>query len=268
MKKRAPIFILSIFLSIILNLSKAYAEKFDINNIPKNLKFCDDEETWPPFILYSIPENGEKKLRGYSIDVAESFFQKNNIRFDIEMLPWKRCLELTMQGKYDLILNAMLTEKRQKDYFASDVFYSLTPIYFWSSKKDFSNIKSPNDLENYKICGIFGYDYSSFKVDLKKIDQGSKNIDSLKLKLISGRCDIAIGHKETLSEQVNTNIVSILKNPLIKYNVIPGLDKINFAILVTKNKPYSKDLLNYINVELKDFKKLEIHQKLKEFWGL
>lgn len=251
---------------LMLSSKNSYAEKYDINKIPKNLKFCDDEETWPPFILYKGDD--KKEVRGYSIDVSNILFKKNNINYEVKMLPWKRCLETNMAGDYDLILNAMLTEKRKTDYFASDVFYSLTPIYFWYGEKNMPPITSSKDLEKYKICGIFGYDYGSFAIDAQKIDQGSKNISSLKEKLINHRCDLAIGHKETLSEQVNTNVVSIFKDPLMKFKAIPGINKIDFSILVTKNKPYSQDLFHFINAQLKTFKNSPADKKLRDTWGL
>lgn len=65
------------------------------------LRFCDT--TWPPF-TYGV-ENG-RITKGVSFEILTEAFRRLNMQFQIDVMPWERCLMKVEAGTYDGVLDA------------------------------------------------------------------------------------------------------------------------------------------------------------------
>jgi len=62
-----------------------------------------------PFI-YS--EGG--KIKGIDAEILKELFRRSNIKYEIEILPWKRALFETKQGTADAVFPAFITAEREE----------------------------------------------------------------------------------------------------------------------------------------------------------
>lgn len=212
------------------------------------LNIVDDEAEWPPYTYY-VRSNGKKTkaLTGYSIDVISRILSRAGIRYEVELLPWKRALINVKQGKKNqLILNSSYVKERAEKYLYSLPFYTLQHVIFYSAKK-YPNglfLKDNQDLNtNYKICGLRGYSYGSAGVDTSKVNLSFGTYDQL-IKVLHDRpeiCDLFIEGYEILSGfSVTGN--NYLADKDLRHGVIPGLDSKGYHMLISKNLNYSHAL--------------------------
>jgi len=240
-----------LFLSIyILFFNSIHAQ--NLENITINI--ADDTAQWPPFTYYKV-DKGKRtnKIVGFSVDVISEIFKKNDINFTITLLPWKRALKEVKEGEsYQLILNATYTKQRQNNYHITRSYYTLSYLAFYSAKKYPSGLVVKNTQyikDNYKLCGLLGYNYYVNGFTEKEIDKTSLyNYDKL-IKVMhhrTQRCDLFIEGYE-----VFVGFKTIGKNYLddekLKYTRIPNTHPKKFHMLISKNYIYSKQLEQIIN---------------------
>lgn len=51
-------------------------------------------DPWPPYVM-----NEDNKVEGSDVDITRAVFNKMDISVNIEVMPWKRCIELVKQKK-------------------------------------------------------------------------------------------------------------------------------------------------------------------------
>ncbi len=76
---------------------------------------CDDVAEWPPYTYYHR-ENGRKtgEVRGNSLRVVEAIFARHGIRYEIQLLPWRRCLlEVAGGTRFQMLLSATSNPNRR-----------------------------------------------------------------------------------------------------------------------------------------------------------
>ncbi len=122
------------------------------------VNICDDAAEWPPYIFYKRDTTGEKtkELIGISVDLLREIFDKQGIRFTVELRPWARCQkEVELGEDFQLALNASYNQERAEKYYLSLPYYSTSSYYFYSKKHNPNglDIKNMADLKKYSVCG-------------------------------------------------------------------------------------------------------------------
>ncbi|ODN41979.1 substrate-binding periplasmic protein [Piscirickettsia litoralis] len=179
----------------------------------------------------------------------------------VDFIPWKRCLQQLLKGKYDLVMNASYNAERAANYLYTKGYYEMRPAYFYSLKKypnGLPDVTSGATLSKYKICGLAGYNYKSFNVDLSVLDTGSKNFNSVTKKVRAGRCDAFIARIEALA-----GFKAIGQDYLkgdIGYKPIPDAKASEFYMIISKKSKNAKALQETIN---KGIEKLRADGELK-----
>ena len=89
-----------LFAMLFASYTKAYSKKMVLNICANDLRL----------------EESSKTNTNVSIDVLkiaiENFKQKNDIDFNIEFMPWSRCLSMLEKGEMDAVLNASYKKER------------------------------------------------------------------------------------------------------------------------------------------------------------
>ena len=99
----------------------------------KVIQICDDISEWPPFIF--LRRDGGRvtqEIKGFSVQVLESILRKNNLKYELTLLPWKRCLQNVEKGEsHSMLLNSSFNEERNKKYYYSYlvVLYKTFPLF-------------------------------------------------------------------------------------------------------------------------------------------
>jgi len=138
----------------------------------KTLSICDDGAEWPPYTYYKR-EKGKKteQLVGFSVDVIAEILKKNNKKFDLKIIPWKRCQLSVIKGDtYQMLLSASTTQWRKDNFLFSLPYYESYQHYYYS-KKTFPKgleVKSFEHMKKFKVCGLRGYGYGDLGKEFKK----------------------------------------------------------------------------------------------------
>lgn len=241
LKKQVSFFVFGTLLC-----SVVFAELSEIRKIA----FCGAAAGWPPFHYI---DNG--KIVGYDVDFAAAILEGTNIEFSVEIPPWKRCLSETDRGKtYQVAFSSSYKDDRAKTYIYTDSYYQLTGYYFYS-KKAYPlglNITSVDQIRQYQICGLSGYNYDNFGVKTETLDLGTKNFEALVEKTKRKRCDIFLARYEALK-----GFSLVGKDYLgddIEAKRIPWMKGDKFYLLVSRNYSHAAELTDHINKGIKRLK--------------
>lgn len=227
--------------------------------IDKPIKFCGDGGGWPP---YTYKKSG--KVVGYDVDVLDAVLKPNNIEYTIAMPIWKRCVEGTKVGLYDVAVSATYSEERNRDFILTDEYYSLTPVYVYS-KEQFPNglkVNNAKELEKYNICGVYGFNYDGVGVDSNVVDRSAKSFNQLVMKTVAGRCKLFITHYEIMIGFKIEHGVDYLSQGVLVTKTIPDAPHNKNYMLISKQYPQAQELKQILD---SGFAELRKNGQLKQF---
>jgi polar amino acid transport system substrate-binding protein len=146
-------------------------------------------EDWPP---YNYIEENEAK--GFSVEIVRWLMKELNADYPIQVLPGVRAREVLDKGPRVMLFSMLRISDREKLYkwigpLADD------SIYFYKKKGSDLRIRTIEDVRNVKSvsCRHVGLVYTTLvKNRFTNLDVSS-NPASIYLKVIAGRCDLAIG---------------------------------------------------------------------------
>lgn len=246
----------------------ASLEKNALEN--STISICDDENEWPPYIYFE--RNGVKKsdkVIGFSIDVLEEIFSRHQMRYNIKMLPWARCLlEVKNGNKYQMALDISTSPERAANFWISQTYYTTNTYYFYSRKlhPQGLSINAMADLKKYRVCGIHGYNinYAGY-IDFFKpgeMDQGAKDLHALIAKIHLQRCDVFLEQYQAMLGYALIGS-AFLDDPALGREPMPGLAPSPFHFAISRKFSHGERLMTLIDLELK---RMESTGRLKELW--
>ncbi|WLD58608.1 transporter substrate-binding domain-containing protein [Salinispirillum sp. LH 10-3-1] len=208
----------------------------------EHLTFCGDGAGWPP---YTFELNGE--VLGYDLDVLDAILTPAGITFDVVMLPWSRCLQQTESGEFHIALSASFNEQRARTYIYTDSYYTVNLVYVYDSNRHPNglNITQASDLNNYRMCGLRGYNYANFGVETERVDRDTSTTSQVVQKTLAGRCDLFLDRYEPLVGFSALGEVH-LSGGLVA-SPIPGIDSEYFYMLVSRAYPRAQELADLLN---------------------
>jgi polar amino acid transport system substrate-binding protein len=207
------------------------------------LKVCGDGAEWPPY-TYSDP-NKKGNVIGAATDTLREILKRADYEFEIELLPWKRCLSYVARGEYAIVIDATYSEERSEKYFFSKSFYTIHSGLFYLTRKFPKKpvIDTVQEMKKYTYCGLLGYNYSMYDIPESNLDLGALNEEARFNKLRKGRCDFVLGDIEILKGFVMLGNLNLKGTDFIP---IPESNPKKFYMLVTRN-PVGEKLLKVIN---------------------
>ncbi|WP_317204972.1 substrate-binding periplasmic protein [Janthinobacterium sp.] len=215
---------------------------------------CDDVAEWPPYTYYRR-ENGRKtkEVRGNSLRVVEAIFARHGIRYEIQLLPWKRCLlEVAGGARFQMLLSATSNPERRAAYLFSRPYYATHYHYFYSRRAhpEGLEIRRPADLNRYTLGGIAGYAYSQ----LAGVDTGAmmRTVDypALVKMLRAGRFDAFAEDIEVIEGMAKLGERDFLRGGELAHAPLPGAGENTFHMMFTRATPLGAALQALIDREL------------------
>ncbi|SIO37935.1 ABC transporter substrate-binding protein [Salinivibrio sp. ES.052] len=215
-----------------------------------SLKACGDGAGWPP---YTFEKGGQ--VQGYDVDVLNAIFSDKGVGVSVAMPPWKRCVLQTKAGNYDIALSASFSEERDKDFILTDYYYTLQPSYIYSTNQhpNSLNISSVDDLNDLRMCGLLGYNYTGFGVDDSKVRKSAKSFEQLVQKTEAGRCDVFLARYEILAGFKVAKGTDYLAGGM-QAEPIPGNSGDKFHMMISREHPESMEIKAAIDEGVKSMR--------------
>lgn len=150
-------------------------------------------------------------------------------------------------GAIHLILSASSNPERQRNYALADSHYHLRPSYVYSLERhpDGLNIKTSEDLLQFRLCGLRGYNYMGYGIDNRSVHRNSNSYAEVSQKTLDGECDLFLARYEILSG-FSLNRQPDLA-PGLRAEILPGNNEEPFHMMVSKAYPHHEDLVDLLN---------------------
>lgn len=223
------------------------------SNTQSLVNVCDDSTQWAPY-SYS-PKSALRvdslKRTGSMIEILHEIFKYLELDYTLEPTNWNRCIKMVedfaINPKYEVFINGARTPDREKRFFITDPIYTTHQGVFYLTKKfpTGPEVNFPNDLKNFKICGVRGNDYSLVGLSKNDFFTTGKTIEQVLIMLSVGRCEIVVSSLEPVYGSI------LVGNSMIPDDVssipIPNSNNPEFSIFISKGSPRGKDLQEKFN---------------------
>ncbi|AXI27232.1 arginine ABC transporter substrate-binding protein [Gemella sp. ND 6198] len=130
---------------------------------------------YPPYEFLTT-ENGQKKVVGADIYLAQEVAKKLGVEVEIQEMVFDSLIAALNANKVDMVISGVNpTDERKKAVDFSDIYYTSKGIFVVN--KDSEEIKSSDDLKNKKVGVQKGSTYETYVKEQLKLDD--KNIQAL-----------------------------------------------------------------------------------------
>ena len=233
----------------------------------QSIQICDDGAEFPPLIYYKR-DGGDKtkELIGSTVELIDLIFSKHNIRYQITLLPWKRCLHEVKYGKnFQLILNAVHTVERAQNYLLTERHFDSKKHYFYSKSKYPQGIiiNTNRDFEQYSLGAVRGYAQTVFGVEDGQIEFYTHSYGNLIEMMYRDRFDVFLAGEELYFWLLLTRPDLAVNNKL-GYGAIDYLPDTDYHMLISKSYSKADELKKLIDRELELMRENGQLQGLKE----
>jgi len=208
------------------------------------------DSPWPP---YSYGKEGGKPTGGIAVHYTNELFRRLNVKTDIKLYPWKRCLNQMQEGRRDGLIIALKTKERDKYMVFSDVVIT-ERLLVWYKKGRNIQWKKFKNLKKYSIGITAGFSYGdAFDKAANKYSfalfEASNDLNNFK-NLDLGRIDIFICNESVANALFKKN-----KDLVGKFEHSKKILKfIGYHMGFSKKSKYSKNIKKINNV-IKQMKK-------------
>jgi len=200
---------------------------------------------WIPFTSANLEQYGKFSER------VNIVFKEMGIEPEFRFYPWRRCYESVIKGRVWAAFPYSITSERAEEVWYSDLLAcSRTSFFYYEQKKAGKQyqFKDLQNLKKYRVGGVIGYYYEEvFQEAGLDIDYVNKEISGLE-KLKIGRIDLM-----PFNELVGWHLINKhFPNEANKFKVLARpLDVSSLHLIVSKEYPRSKELLDRFNAALK-----------------
>jgi polar amino acid transport system substrate-binding protein len=186
------------------------------------------------------------KPSGILVDVVTAAFQRTGHQFEIQLMPWARCLAEIRSGRVDGIFSVFkLPERAEFLTYTSVPIITQVEAFFVPVDSDLKFGGDVNQLGGLRIGTIRGTSYgikvdSALKSGVWSTVVESNNVDSLVGMLVLKRIDLAVGYRHVVLE------TAIKRGELNKIRELsPDIDEIPSYLAFSKKRDYSEVIADF-----------------------
>lgn len=214
---------------------------------------CDDANEWPPYSFYRrVDGRRSEELTGYTVELLRRIAQRRGFQLEIRMLPWKRCVEAVRQGELQLLLNAIRTPERERDFWISSTIYETELLALWSSRRhpEGLGLRQQADLATWRVGGLHGYSYSQLPMAIQADMLRAPNYRSLLQMLQLGRIDVALVNEAVLLGHAVLGLGELADEQALGRSRFADREPSRFHFMATRATPTGRLLQQAIDAEL------------------
>ena len=187
-----------------------------------------------------------KRPTGILVDVVTEAFQRTDHQFEIQLMPWARCLAEIRSGRVDGIFSVFkLPEREEFLTYTSVPIITQVVAFFVPADSEVTFGGDISKLGNFRIGTIRGTSYgvkvdSALKTGVWSTVVETNNIDSLVGMLGLKRIDLAVGYRHVVLEAARR------KGYLDKIRELaPGIDEIHSYLAFSRQRDYSEVIADF-----------------------
>lgn len=215
---------------------------------------------YPPY-EFTTTENGQKKVVGADIYLAQEIAKKLGVEVEIQEMAFDSLIAAVNANKVDMVISGVNpTEERKKAVDFSDIYYTGKGIFVVN--KDSAEIKSVADLKGKKVGVQKGSTYETYAKEQLKIED--KDLQSL--------TDVPSLLQDLKNKKIDVVLIpdDVAKIAINKYNDIKistfsaenDPEATGMAIVFKKARDDSnKTLLEQVNAVIKEIKEKNLFEK-------
>ncbi|MGX7111802.1 transporter substrate-binding domain-containing protein [Gemella cuniculi] len=215
---------------------------------------------YPPY-EFLTSENGQKKVVGADIYLAEKISEKLGVKVEIQEMAFDSLIAALNANKVDMVISGINpTEERRKAVDFSDVYYTSKGIFVVN--KDSEEIKSAVDLKGKKIGVQKGSTYETYAKEQLKVDdkdlQSLTDVPSLLQDLKNKKIDVVLIPDDVAKIAINkSNDIKISS-----FSAENDPEATGMAIAFKKAKDdNNKELLEQVNAVIKEIKEKNLFEQ-------
>lgn len=220
-------------------------------------------EPWPPFVYETAGDDeGKKKIAGLHTQNFRLISELTGLDFAFSILPWKRCLQdvenYAKPGEPEIAIDASFSTERAEKYHLVGPIYAVGTAVFYSrdrypegpfSKRFNRVISTITDMQDFKICGLLGWNYESYYIEhdiprsvtVMETPAGMPGVFSMVSKQ---RCDVVEIHPELVIGAMITGELAMPADIACrKLDVEPE----NFFLMVSRKSPRAEELVTRLS---------------------
>ncbi|MES9875279.1 MAG: hypothetical protein ABW162_08145 [Candidatus Sedimenticola sp. PURPLELP] len=223
-------------------------------------------ETWSPF-LYESGGNGQenKKITGLHLDNFRLLSELTGLEFKFNLIPWKRCLNdvenFSQPGDPEIAIDASFSKERAENYNLVGPMYAIGTAVWYSrkrfpdgplSKKSGRVISWINEMRDYRLCGVLGWNYDMYFVEhgiprSNEVIRSPAGLQGMFGMLSKGRCDLAEHHPALVVGAMLSGELEMPKDiACSKMNEEPEA----FYLMVSRKSPRAEELVTSLSTGL------------------
>ncbi|MBN2059348.1 MAG: transporter substrate-binding domain-containing protein [Deltaproteobacteria bacterium] len=201
------------------------------------------------------------------MEITEEAFKRVGYAPEFKFLPWIRALDLSLEGKYDVLLGAYYTQERAEKMTYSEPIGKTEKMLLKLKEKDI-RYKTLEELKPYRIGYIRGAQVSREFEEAEKAYLNVEYVVDTEMnirKLLSGRIDLVVEKKERIIYLLDT----VFKKDRHKVEFIyPPLAINYFYNCVSKILPNHREIVDDFNRGLKILREDGTEEKILKKYGI
>lgn len=217
------------------------------------IRVCDDANEWPPYTYFErVQGRPTPQLTGFTVELLRRIASRHGLQLQIDLLPWKRCLEAVRTGESLLLLNAIRTAERERDYWLSTPIYETRLLYVWSKRQrpDGLALRTQAELATLRIGAVQGYSYSQLDLIPEASLVRAPNYRSLLQMLHLGRVDVALVNEGVMLGHAALGNAAFSGDAELGIGALEDRAPSRFFMMATRARPEGQALMALINQEL------------------
>lgn len=214
---------------------------------------CDDANEWPPYAYWRrIEGQATQELTGFTVELLRAIAARRGFQLEVRLLPWKRCVEAVRQGEMTLLLNAIRTPDRDRDFWVSRVIYESELIALWSQRQHPQglSLRRQADLAELRLGGLHGYSYSQLSPQRQAEMLRAPNYASLVQMLHLGRVDVALVNESVKLGHAALGHRELADDEGLGESRFEDREPSRFHLMATRAQPIGRALVQAIDAEL------------------
>ncbi|MBH9579297.1 substrate-binding periplasmic protein [Inhella proteolytica] len=217
------------------------------------VQVCFDEADHTPYLY----RDAQGRWQGATLALTRAVLDRAGLAVQWRPMPWPRCLrevqEVAQRGEIELLIYGSRNQERERQFLFTQPLHRVTGGV-WYSRRSYPQgprLERLEDLGQYRLCGIHGYNYGWLSErGVSGVDSGALSLKAVLDKLARGRCELVLSSREPVRGAAQLGFVSLPED--FEFLPYPGREPVSQHLLVGRGSPRAEELLRRLDQALSE----------------